>query len=170
MNTNQNYAIILNLMEQLYTKGNWCGETHVQKNVYMLKHLKDVPLTENFVLYKHGPYSFELHDVLGDMRILGFIEEEQRPPYGPRLKLSELGRQFMLKHFSETFTGKIEEITDIFKKESVQGFEKLATALYLKLEFPNSSDEERANRLHAIKPHISTEDAKLAIEKINQYS
>lgn len=68
----QRDAVILSLIENLRAKGSWCGETHIQKATYFVQELLRVPLEFEFVLYKHGPYSFDLSDELtaqcGQMR------------------------------------------------------------------------------------------------------
>ena len=58
----KNVAILLQLIGSLKKYGSWGGETHVQKATYSLQQLKSVPLNFHFVLYKHGPFSFDLRD------------------------------------------------------------------------------------------------------------
>jgi uncharacterized protein YwgA len=53
-------AILTRLIEQLRNGGSWCGETHVQKATFFLQELLNVPLSLDFILYKHGPFSFDL--------------------------------------------------------------------------------------------------------------
>ena len=69
----KNITILLQLIESLRKNGSWCGETHIQKAIYSLQQLKGVPLNFNFVLYKHGPFSFDLRDELTAMRADGLI-------------------------------------------------------------------------------------------------
>ncbi len=78
-------AIILSLIESLLEKGNWCGETHIQKTTYFLQELLRVPLGFEFILYKHGPFSFDLSDDLMAMRANMMVELQSRPPYGPSI-------------------------------------------------------------------------------------
>ena len=60
MGTTVNVAILADLVTQLRTAGNWCGETHVQKTIYLLQTARQVPMGYSFVLYKPAPYSFDL--------------------------------------------------------------------------------------------------------------
>lgn len=53
-------AVLLNLVETLRSKGSWASETHFQKAAYFLQELLRVPLEFEFILYKHGPFSFGL--------------------------------------------------------------------------------------------------------------
>ena len=52
-------AILTQLVGNLRREGSWCGETHVQKATFFLQELMEVPLGFNFVLNKHGPFSFD---------------------------------------------------------------------------------------------------------------
>ena len=64
----QRASVLLALNEQLRAAGSWAGETHMQKATYFLQHLMGVPLAFDFILYKHGPFSFDLRDELTAMR------------------------------------------------------------------------------------------------------
>ena len=64
----QRAAVLLSLIEQLKDRGSWCGDTHIQKTTYFLQELLKVPLGFEFILYKHGPYSFDLEDEITALR------------------------------------------------------------------------------------------------------
>src|SRR5688572_19502951 len=81
----QRTALLGSLCDKLRDNGSWCGETHVQKSVFVLEDLLDVDLDFEFVLYKYGPFSFDLRDELVRLRGLGLVGLEPRYPYGPRL-------------------------------------------------------------------------------------
>src|ERR1035437_1902213 len=79
-------AIILQLTEDLRNHGSWCGETHIQKATYLLQELTGVPLAYSFILYKHGPFSFDLRDQITEMRADEILVLESQPaPYGPSI-------------------------------------------------------------------------------------
>ena len=62
------------------------GGTHIQKAAYLLQELLGVPSGFKFVLYKHGPFSFELRDSLNRLEAWGGIQTEEQPyPYGPKI-------------------------------------------------------------------------------------
>src|SRR6185369_16161724 len=86
-------AILLSLIEHLRARGSWCGETHVQKSTYFLKALLRVPLSFEFILYKYGPYSFDLSDQLVAMRADSFIRLQSNDPYGPSLAPGDASEQ-----------------------------------------------------------------------------
>src|SRR2546425_12633108 len=78
-------VILLELLRKLREHGSWCGETHMQKATYFLQHLMQVPLDFQFILYKHGPFSFDLRDELTAMRADGLLALQPQEPYGPSL-------------------------------------------------------------------------------------
>ena len=80
----RNAALLTRLIEGLCGKGDWCGETHVQKTAFFVQELLGVPLEFQFILYKHGPFSFGLRDELTALRADGLLELEPRP-YGAQL-------------------------------------------------------------------------------------
>jgi len=85
MNPKDQFSVLLDLVVELRNSGSWTGETHVQKATYLLQELLGLPTGFEFVLYKHGPFSFELREALERMEAGRLIElEEQRYPYGPK--------------------------------------------------------------------------------------
>ena len=76
-------ALLTRLIELLRKKGSWCGETHIQKSTFFVQNLMKVPLSFDFILYKHGPFSFDLRDELTGLRADGLIRLEPQWPYGP---------------------------------------------------------------------------------------
>src|SRR6516225_10114425 len=82
-------AVLTRLIEQLRARGSWCGETHVQKATLFLQDLMCVPLGFDFILYKHGPFSFDLRDELTSLRADGLIKLEPQWGYGPRIATTD---------------------------------------------------------------------------------
>ena len=171
MKRRQRQAIILDLMDKLKEQGSWCGETHLQKAVYFLVEFADVPLELEFVLYKHGPFSFELRDEITAMRADGLIKLQPQPyPYGPSLVTTDSGRR-LKERWPKTlnkYRDRIASVATLLGGIGVVELEPLATALYITREHPDESVDNHARRLHKLKPHISIDKAKVAIYKIDQ--
>ena len=56
--------------------------------------LRGTDFSFGFILYKHGPFSFEMRDELSGMRSDGLITRTvDDPRYGPRLEITERGEQ-----------------------------------------------------------------------------
>ena len=129
----QDQAMLLGLIEKLHNRGSWCGETHIQKCSYFLQDGLGVPLDLEFFLYKHGPFSFELRELLSEMRANAPIGIETRPPYGGKIAMTDQGCR-LLAAFSSTvaaFEAQIEFVADRLapKGVGVVQLERLGTAL-----------------------------------------
>ncbi len=166
-----NNAIILKLLDSLRTHGSWCGETHLQKAAYLLKAMYKVPLDSEFILYKHGPFSFDLRDELAQLRTAGQIQVEPQPaPFGPKLGISLAGKNLLqrLQHRWEPYKEQIDQVAQWLSGAGVKKLEQLATALYVVSELPHENAAVWQRRLQEYKPHVSDEDAQAVIEKVMQ--
>lgn len=168
----QKAAIILSLAEQLREKGSWCGETHIQKAAYLLEGMLGVPLDVEFVLYKHGPYSFDLSDDLARFKADGILEEEIMPyPYGPKIKPGKLADQIRAKYPKTTakYLPFVQFVADNLSDSKVTVLERLATALYVTREGAAGEDVmARSRRLHELKPHVPLDEAREAVDWVDR--
>src|SRR5713101_6809563 len=134
MNPNQKAAVILALADKMKSQGSWCGETHLQKAIFFLQESCQIPLGFEYILYKHGPFSFDLRDQLTEFRADSLLQLENQPfPYGPSLSVTEQGQKLM-KEFPRTlkkYNEGIEVIADKLGSKGVAELERLGTALYL---------------------------------------
>jgi hypothetical protein len=172
MNRLAQEAVLVGLARRLHERGSWGGETHLQKAAYLLRELGGVPFDFDFILYKHGPFSFELRDELGTMRADRLLEREvQAPPYGPRFVVTERGHE-LESYFARTMErhgDTLDWVADRLRDRGVMELERLATALWVTRELGEAASvDERAGRLHQIKPHVSTADAADAVSEIDE--
>jgi uncharacterized protein YwgA len=164
----QRASILLTLNEELRKAGSWAGETHMQKATFFLQELMNVPLDFDFVLYKHGPFSFDLRDELTFMRAQGFFRLEPQYPYGPTLVAgakSELLKNAFRQTIEEYLPG-VRFVSQKLGAKTVAGLERTATALYITLREP--ADADRVQRLTRLKPHIALPEAQAAVSEIEQ--
>jgi uncharacterized protein YwgA len=164
-------ALITRLLENLKDKGSWCGETHAQKASFFVQHLMKVPLEFEFILYKHGPFSFDLRDELTSLRADGLIRLEPRWPYGPTIKPTELARKLQNNYHRTLglYENKIAYVADKLGAKGVADLERLATALYVTgQQGAGDPPEKRAAKLSEIKPHISADQALASIREVDQ--
>lgn len=164
-------AVVVSLVGEMIKSGSWCGETHIQKVAYFLQRVTGVPIGYDFVLYKHGPYSFELHDDLTAMRANHFLKIKSRDPYGPSFLKGDLGNA-VTDRFPDTlarFKPHIEFIAKDLGHKGVVELERLATALFVTPEEPayQASVDERARRVMKLKPHIPLNTAIGAVEAVD---
>jgi len=162
-------AVLLQFIEELRTHGSWCGETHIQKATYFLEELMRVPLGYEFILYKHGPYSFDLSDDLSDMRAKLFLKVVPQPPYGPRLQPGE-NSQVLTRLFAKLtrpYSSQLAFIARNIGKKIVVELEKLGTSLYVTTKGPKRPGDARAEKVSALKPHIALKEARQAVAEVD---
>jgi uncharacterized protein YwgA len=160
-------GIIIALIDSLAEHKSWCSETHIQKSAYFLSQLEENSVCFGFILYKHGPFSFDLRDELTALRARSFLELETTFPWGSRFRSTETGAS--LKGICDEFIAE-RQMAINFVAEKLAGcgvatLERLATALYF------SSEDNRQNRMKKIrtaKPHITAELADDAISRVEK--
>ena len=162
-------AVLGVLVERLRAHGSWCGETHIQKACYFLNELSGRPLPFTHILYKHGPYSFDLCDKLTEMRANGLLTLEfQQPPYGPRYVCTDNGMAFIARfpRAVEQLDAQIERVAAFVGNRKVSDLERLATALYVIKTEHDLPAAARAGKIHELKPHIQESLAESALEEV----
>jgi hypothetical protein len=131
-----------------------------------------VPLGFEFILYKHGPYSFDLKDGLTALMADSLLDVKPRPPYGPSL-LSGEHCQALLQRFprsSQQYRRQAEFVAKRLASRDVKALERLATAvLVTREELPGGTVDQRAAKLHELKPHVPLELAHEAIVEADQF-
>ena len=165
----QRQAVLLSLVDHLGNEGSWCGETHVQKAAFLLQQLRKVPLDFEFILYRHGPFSFDLRDELTAMRADGLLCLESMPaPYGPKLGPGD-NSDLLRGRFPKTLGRYVDDVSFVAGRignKGVADLEPLATALFLLLETKQCEEAVAiAEKVRHLKPHISLPKAEEAAEE-----
>jgi len=166
----KNITILLQLIESLRKNGSWCGETHIQKAIYSLQQLKGVPLNFNFVLYKHGPFSFDLRDELTTMRADGLIAFKiVNESYGPQIVITERGHEIqkLFASIAKEYDTSVQFIGSKLGDKGVVELEKLATALYVTKDMEIKKRDDRVRKIVELKPHIQPLQAEKAVTDID---
>ncbi len=169
----QRDVVLIRLIEALRDKGSWCGETHVQKAAYLLQDLVGVPMGFDFILYKHGPYSFDLRDELTGMRADGLVSlKVQDPNYGPSI-VPETNAATLKARFTKTLAmheSQIAFVADRLGSKRVVELERLATALFIWKRYAPSADADLlATRVRFWKPHIAIGEASEAARTVARW-
>ncbi|MDQ3091541.1 MAG: hypothetical protein M3R46_07775 [Actinomycetota bacterium] len=166
----QRAATVVALVRCLRERDGWAGETQIQKAVYFLQRLLDVPTAWQYSLYKYGPFSFDLRDALTEMRADGFLTlEPQRPPYGPRLAAGPGSDALMdrtadvLEHYENA----VNFVADRLAPMAVGALERVATALFVTDELCIADDRERAEKINELKPHVSVDEALTSVGELD---
>lgn len=164
-------ALVTRLIELLREQGSWCGETHIQKSTLFVQDLMQVPLGFNFILYKHGPFSFDLRDELTGYRADGLIRLEPQWSYGPRITPTERSK-YIQSISSKTLTKYGDRVAFVANKVGAKGvteLERLATGFFVtRSTGGNESIDDRSRQLTELKPHIVPEIARAAVEEVDR--
>lgn len=160
-------CLMLELALALKANGSWAGETHVQKAGYFLDKLLNVPTELEFILYKHGPFSFDLRELLTDMEAKGFIKWLPSPPYGPSVGEGPLGSALREKFssVSSEYADQIGFIAEQLGNRNVANLERIATALYVDLIGYRGA--ARVGKIVELKPHVDIGLAEKAVEEFD---
>ena len=155
-------AIVLSLIKHLREKDSWCGETHIQKTTYFLQELLHVPLGFNFILYKHGPYSFDLSDELMAMRADMLVQLKSQQPYGPSIVPGPTSEQLkrLFPKTLEKYENEVRFIASQLAEYGVADLERIATVFFIaNVSNTNTPPQQIAAKINKIKTHLSTEQA-----------
>lgn len=159
-------VVAIDLCRRLRDARSWCGETHVQKAYFFLQELTGVPTEYEFVFYKHGPFSFDLHEELNAMRADGYLQLVPQPiPYGPKIAVTDLG-EGILRRFAqvaERFERQVGFVAAKLGGKGANELERLSTALFVWRESPGAAPEELASQVHELKPHVAPEQARASL-------
>lgn len=164
-------TLVTRLIDLLHLNGSWCGETHIQKSALFVQDLMQVPLSFDFILYKHGPFSFDLRDELTGLRADGLIRLEPQWPYGPRITTTDQSKyiQGICSITLAKYNDPIAFVAARLGARDVTELEGLATAFFVA---PNASAglsiQDRSTQLKSLKPHISPESARSAVQEVDQ--
>ena len=162
----QRNDLICKLVSSMRQNDSWAGETHIQKTVLFVQELLGIPLGYRFILYKYGPFSFDLRNELASMRARLMLDVEPRIEYGPSFKLGIHGKRaaYRIKEFNEP----VRFIAKELARYNVQELERLSTTFYVETKEHHNSKLEIANRVTELKPHIPLERAVRAVEQVNE--
>ena len=161
-------ALLTRLMERLRERGSWCGETHVQKAAFLVQELMELPLELEFVLYRYGPYSFDLRDELTGLRADGLVRLDPQGPWGPRCVPTEHSAyiQGLYSHTLARHEDRLTFVADALGDKGVAALERLATAFYaLGRSETGGNVEQKVAWMTRRKPHIPVDLATTAFEE-----
>jgi hypothetical protein len=170
MKRSQRAAILTLLNREMLKNGSWCGETHIQKAAFFLQDLLGVDAGFDFILYRHGPFSFDLRDELSSMQADDLLElAVRREGYGPTYIPTPFSEIF-LERFPKTtsrYVKQIKFIAEELSDKNVAELERLATAFFIAHREGIRQVGRQAQRLVDLKPHISLQEARSACEQVD---
>ena len=164
-------ALIVDLLTKLRERNSWCGETHVQKAMYISQDIAKANFGYKFIMYKHGPSSFDLKDELAAMCANSIIELAfPQQGYGPSIHVTEFGKRIFDAHRENIENYRL--VNDFVARwlagSDVVNLEKIATAYYVTMKNPRAPIIERAKSVHFLKPHVDIASAEEVIKVVDQ--
>jgi uncharacterized protein YwgA len=163
-------ALVVELVKRLRARGSWCGETHLQKAVFIIQDLTASNFGYKFIVYKHGPYSFEFNSDLNSMHSAEIVEYQfPRNGYGPTIIPTTLGERVLETHLENIseYNGTINFLANWFANNDVRYLEKIATAYYVTKKNPRDPSSQRAKTVNALKPHVDMLSAEEAVRVVD---
>jgi hypothetical protein len=160
----EKHQCILTAVEALHAAGSWTGKTHVQKTLALASLALGEDLPFEFVLYRHGPYSFEVDGEINQMLTYDAIKMIPQPPYGATVKPAA-GSDFP-DAFGNASPETLKVISDIAKfvgSRNVTQLESLATAAWIRIRENVRIDEQVLRRLLELKPHLEGQPAQQGV-------
>lgn len=164
-------AVMARLRDMLDERGSWAGETHLQKASFFLQEGTGVPLEFDFLLYKFGPFSFDLRDELASYRGKQLMGLKVQGQYGPRLTATPEGHA-LLERFPKTldrFDPQIRAVADFLGAKGVGELERLGTALLFQRQNPHLDDDAIARLICEVKPHVSYASAVTSSAQVREF-
>ncbi len=160
-------AVVITLIDELKKRGSWSGITHLQKTLFFLQDMMKIPLGHDFVLYKHGPYSFDLQPAVNAMLANQILNYEIREPdFGASFVRGDNCKVVFTRETEsliEQCRPRIEFVAEKLANKNVSQLERIATAFLVYDREGLDDDEAVAWRINQLKPHVSIEKAKEAI-------
>jgi uncharacterized protein YwgA len=166
-----NYALITFLAGKNISN---LGKTKLQKLVFFMKAVKNIPVDYSYRFYTYGPYCDELSgdisyleavnalDISSDINGFGFvIREGEKSAF-----MKNKARDFLAK-----FENDINDIIEKFKNKNANEMELLSTIVYLN----KREDVCRANkkclveRIRELKPHFSLSKIQSGIDELSSF-
>jgi hypothetical protein len=128
----------------------------------------NVPSNFKFILYKHGPYSFQLSEQLQGLIADEIVHVRSRPPYGPSLELSEEAAELWRSVSESALVRKLDFIAGKLGRKGVGELERLATAVYVNQKHGEGIPlEHRVGLLTSLKPHVAADAARNAFLEVD---
>ena len=166
MNERERRALVCRLVKEMGQTDSWAAETHIQKCVYFLQEMLDVPAGYDYILYKHGPYSFDLRRELAVMRSRLQLDLNPRYPYGPSFILGVRGELSL--GLVAKYSDAVKFVANELSIRTAGNLERVSTALYVRVKNPELTDVEAAQQVNKLKPHVSIAQATEAVTETHR--
>ena len=164
MNRFEQRVVLCHLVDAMHQHGSWVGETHIQKCSMFLQKMLGVPIDYHFILYKHGPYSFDLRSELAEMRVRFLIDVEPHPRYAPSYVLGTRGEGSV--NLPNKYSKEINFVSEEVSPKDIRELERVSTVYFIQQENRGLTPSQVARRVCELKPHIQPHQAASAVQEV----
>ncbi len=167
------YALIVDIAEKMQFRGQWLGKTALQKFIYLLEMLYNVPCGYSFTLYIHGPFCSDIMNDLDYVNALNGVEVEfEQNMNGYRITPGSSGGEIKEKaqDFLSSYNYYVEKILEDFGSMRARDLELRSTIVFIDRDARISGRKFDRNRfieeIKGIKPHFSVREIELALTEL----
>lgn len=163
------YALIVHLARQVGGKN--LGKTKIQKLVYFLLAVKNIPVSYAYRFYTYGPYCDELAGDVDYLAAIGCLNVSPGPAgMGYTIEAGEQADRLEKKalSFIQQNQEAISEIVEKFGQKNARELELLATLVYLTRHEKDcqASFDNLQRRVLELKPRFRAEEVDLAYNEL----
>jgi uncharacterized protein YwgA len=145
------------------------GKTALQKIIYILEEVFNVPCGYNFSLYTYGPFSSELAGDLDYLASLKGVSVSWANSGGYHIAPGAEADYFIKKaeKFLEKNMNEIDRVLNYFGEMNAKDLELRATIIFV---FKNGKkkDEELVKEVSQIKPYFSIDQIRNAVDELKE--
>jgi uncharacterized protein YwgA len=168
------YALIAELAQRLEGKSPQFGKTSLQKMVYLLQELNEVPTGYQFSLYTHGPFTAQLLGDLDLVEALGAVQVQYVTSGYGGYQISPGGEGKAIRDKAADFLDEnkaaIERVVDEFGAFSAKELELRSTLVYLDRDLERSKKDlskgDFIGLVQKVKPRFSVDAIEKAMEEL----
>jgi len=163
------YGIIVELAKRLENISPQFGKTALQKMVYLLTEVYNVPCDYEYSLYTYGPYSAELAANVDYVNALGGIKMIGGSKGGYEIKIGDEGFKILKQseEFITRYNKELDQLVSDFGKFSAKDLELRSTLIYINKNDKLTKDE-LTRQLKDLKPYFDETVIKDVIDELNQ--
>jgi uncharacterized protein YwgA len=165
---NNDAGLVLEMIAQSNHVGGWCGDSYIQKVSYIAKAVLNMPLSVPFVLYKRGPYSFELKSLLLEMRASRLVMLVPDGHYGPSFVIIDNILTQRLRTNVSQYSASVARLVKDLSRKSIADLEAFSTAIMFWGSQQNNPDKY-VDELNRLLPSLSRSDAAATVEEAHEF-
>ena len=164
------YGMIIELTSQLEGVSPQIGKTVIQKMMYLLNRVSNVPTGYDHTLYTYGPYSSELSEDVAIVSAMGGVKLNDGIRGGYEISPSENAPWILSKsnEFVTKYTSEIKKLVETFGKYKARELELRSTLIFLSQNDLKIEVEELKIQLLDLKPYFSEEEVLNAIDELKK--